>query len=196
MNKQKSTITTLAVLSIICLATVALAQGPGARGGGNGGRGNGMAIERMAQRLDLTLEQVEAIKEIREKGREENVGLRKDMMKLRNEKRGEMLEDSPSSDKVLKLTRQIGDLRTEMQTNRMSNRLEVRKVLTPAQRDKMLLMGERRGNGQGEGRGGRGGNGGQCDFGGKGGRGQQKGNGNGQCDNDGPQNGRRGARNG
>jgi Spy/CpxP family protein refolding chaperone len=168
-----------------------LAQGPGDKGcrGDRGEGGPQMRIERMAKHLDLNEEQVAAITEIQTKGRAAILELRKDMMRLQNEKRGEMLKDDPSEKKVLDLTRKIGELKTTMQTNRAGNRLAVRKLLTPAQRDQMLMMGEHRG-----GRGGHGGRGGR-DCAGK--MGERAGSGdnmecNGQCAHRGS--GRRGAR--
>jgi len=155
--QQKIIVSALVGLLVIGLAAVAVAQGPGqgrgqgGRGGfGGGGFGDGdfgpeMRMERMTQHLDLTEDQVKAITEIRENGRVENQELRKQIMRLRHDKRGEMLKDDPAAKTVLELTTKIGDRRTELQTNRMSNLLEVRKVLTPDQRDKMLLHSEQRG---------------------------------------------------
>ncbi len=178
-SQKKMLLSTLVALLVVSMATGALAQGPG-QGQGRGGRGGfgdgnfgpEMRMERMAQRLDLSADQMTTIKEIRTKGRSANLELRKEMMRLRNEKRGEMLKDDPSTKTVLGLTTKIGDLRTELQTNRVSNRLEVRKVLTPEQRDKMLLSGEgREGRGDRDGfrKGGKQGTRrGDCDNGGKG----------------------------
>ena len=145
----------LVALLVVGIATLAMAQGPGQGRGGRGGLGDGesgpeMRWEKMAQRLDLSAEQTEAIAEIREKGRSKNLEMRKELRLLRHEKSGEMLKDDPATKTVLGLTTKIGELRTEMQVNRMRDRLEVRKVLTPQQRDKMLLLDEGRG-----GRGGR-----------------------------------------
>lgn len=138
-------------LLVVGTATLALAQEPGqGRGGRNGygagERGPDMRWEHLAQRLDLSAEQTETITAIREKGRAKNLGLRKELRLLRHEKQGEMLQDDPNTKTVLDLTTKIGELRTEMQVNRMRDRLEVRKVLTPQQRDKMLLLGEGRGD--------------------------------------------------
>ncbi len=192
MNTRNSTrkvfVSALVALLVVGMAAVALAQGPGQGRGGRGGFGDGdfgpeMRMERMVQRLDLNEEQVTTITEIRTKGRTENLELRKQMMRLRNEKRGEMLKDDPATKTVLGLTTEMGDLRTKMQTNRMSTRLEVRKVLTPEQRDKMLMLGEgRRGDGNHEGfrRGGGQGFGqrGDCDYNGRGRQGKGSGRGN------------------
>ncbi len=131
----------VAVLAILVMgtATLALAQEPGSDDDAD--FGPELKTDRMAKRLGLSEEQVASIKDIRSEGKQELLELRKEMARLRLEKRGEMLADSPETDKVLQLTRRIGDLRTEMQTNRMRSRLEVRNLLTAEQRDKMLLMG-------------------------------------------------------
>ncbi len=151
----------LVALLLVVGATLALAQGPGQGRGGRGGRGDGefgpeKRWERLAQHLDLSAEQTQTIAEIREQGRAKNLELRKELRLLRHEKRGEMLKDDPATKTVLGLTTKIGELRTEMQTNRMGDRLEVRKVLTPEQRDKMLLLKEGRGGHRGSDQGRRG----------------------------------------
>jgi len=144
---------------VFALAGLALAQGPGGgpRGAGRGpgpqaaweDDGPAHGIERLAARLDLTEEQVQAITGIQEQGRAKNQALRKDMMRLENELQGEMLKDSPDAKAAAGLVAKIGDLRTQMQQNRLETRLAVRQQLTPEQRDKMLLAGG------GFGRGGR-----------------------------------------
>ncbi len=196
MTTQKNKIAVGALVALLVVGTSMMALAEGPRGGGRGhgqGQGGGhgefgpeMRIERMAKRLDLSEDQIASIKEIRENGRSDSQELRKQMLRLRNEKQGEMLKDDPSTKKVLALTTELGDLRTKMQTNRMANRLEVRKVLTPEQRDKMLLAGKDRGK---KGRGHKGGQkrgGGRDECSEKGGRqsgcGQQ---GQGSCENDG-----------
>ena len=140
---------TLAAMMVLSAGT-ALAQGKGA-GQGHGGRGGfgdgafgpGHRMEFLAERLELTDEQVTAIEGIHDEGQAKNMELRKEMMRLRNELEGEMLKDDPSEKAALDLTGKIGALRTEIQANRMTSRLEVRKQLTPEQRDKMLMMRER-----------------------------------------------------
>ncbi|MGD9548768.1 MAG: Spy/CpxP family protein refolding chaperone [Candidatus Krumholzibacteriia bacterium] len=152
-----------AVMILLIAATAATAQGPGqgargprgARCGQEGfgpGHGGGCGGAFMAERLDLTEEQQAAIDKIREEGRKENLDLRKQMMRLRNELHGEMLKDDPSEKTVLDLTNRMGEIRTRLQGNRVKHQLAVRKVLTPEQRDRMLLMGD----GGPRGRGGRG----------------------------------------
>lgn len=162
---------TLSVLALT-FAAAALAQGPQGRSGqGRGRQGeSGLRLEMLAEKLDLTEDQVAAIEKIRETGREKGTELRKDMMRLRNELEGEMLKDEPSEETALQLVEKIGGLRTEMQAGRMQVRLEVRRLLTPEQRDRMLVMGKgsRRDAGRrgGHGRGHRCGN--ECDGSGPG----------------------------
>lgn len=177
-RKDPLLITVLAVAALM-IAGTALAQGPG-RGAGSGrcdgpgvgrgmgaGFGSGHRLEVLAQRLELTEEQVAAIEGIREAGQEKNMKLKKELMQLENELKGEMLKDDPSEKTALDLVKKIGALKTEMESNRLENRLEMRKQLTPEQRDKMLVMRERfkggregRGHhGKGRGAGCRGGNG-------------------------------------
>ncbi len=122
----------------------------------------------LCQRLDLTDAQQQAWSELREQGRQERLALRKDLMRLRNELRGEMLKDEPSAAKVQDLVGRAGELRTKMQQSRMAQRLELRKLLTPEQRDRLLLMEQERGRGHGRGmrsfqRPGCGGHPGNCD---------------------------------
>ena len=112
-------------------------------------------MARLTARLDLSDEQVKAVSELQEQSRQKNQALRKDMLRLRNELKGELLKDTPDAKAAKGLVAKIGDLRTQMQQNRMETRLAVRQQLTPEQRDKMLLMGEGRGGRGGhEGRGG------------------------------------------
>lgn len=151
----------LAVMVLIFAGT-ALAQGGGGRFGHGKGKGCGEGssgfehrLEALAEKLELTEEQVAAIEGIREAGREKGVEIRKEMMRLRNELEGEMLKDEPSPEAAKTLVEGIGALRTEIQVQRLANKLEVRQQLTPEQRDKMLMMrgGSHGGRGRHGGRG-------------------------------------------
>lgn len=158
---------------VLVFAATALAQGTGGRSGHGQGKSQGICggefgsehrMEMLQEKLELTDEQVAAIEKIRETGRENGAQLQKEMMRLRNELEGEMLKDEPSEKTVLNLVGEIGDLKTEAQTARMKNRLEVARQLTPEQRDKMLMMHGSFGHGHGHGsKGGRHG-GSRCDH--------------------------------
>jgi Spy/CpxP family protein refolding chaperone len=106
-------------------------------GGPMGGRGCGPMLDR----LDLSDQQREAIGKIREDGKTAGLPLRKEMMRARNELRGEMLKDEPAAQRVREIAKRIGDLKTELQLQGIDQRLAIRKLLTPEQRDQMLAMG-------------------------------------------------------
>ncbi len=161
---KRTTVITLAVVAAILLvASLAAAQGPGdgrfgkrqGQGQGQGmgwdGDGPGMRLERMANRLDLSDDQQEAIAKLQGDARAASLGLRKEMMVLRHAMKGEMMKDEPNKKNVLGIADDLGDLRKQMQVNRLETRLAVRELLTPEQRDKMLFLGQGFGQGQGGG---------------------------------------------
>ncbi len=98
-------------------------------------------IDRMAERLDLTDEQKAGIERIMEAGREKAVTHRKEMARLRHEMKGEMLKDDPGESALQKTIERIGALRTKHQVDRMKDRMAIRRLLTPEQRDRWLMMG-------------------------------------------------------
>lgn len=100
---------------------------------------------RLMKALDLTEAQAERIEALREDHRDSMKDRRKQMMRLRHELKGLMLEDDVDDAKVLNLTRKVGDMRTEFQVARAEMRLQVREVLTEEQRDRMMAMKHRRG---------------------------------------------------
>ncbi len=166
---------TLAAIMVLGAGT-ALAQQPGAGYGRGDGWGFGDGefgpvhrLEMLAYRLELSEEQIAVIEAIQTQGQEQNMELRTELMRLRNELQGEMLKDDPSGKNAQDLIGKIGALRTEIQANRLQNRLAVREQLTPEQRDKMLML---RGRFQGgEGRRGYGRGMGPCGGGARGGSG-------------------------
>ena len=146
---MKTTRTTLLLLALLALAApLALAQpGPGPRGDcPPPGDGPGFFGDRVCAMLDLSEEQQAAIDEIRAESRAQGLQTRKEILRLRNELDGLMLQDDPDAGSVEKLVRRIGDLRADQQVRRMKTRLAVRAQLTDEQRDKMITMkGHRRG---------------------------------------------------
>lgn len=130
-----------AAAAIVLSAAAAMAQGPGP--GPQGGPGlcdNPQPGARMAARLGLDQQQQEAVQKIRLEGRERDLPLRKQIMRLRNELHGEMLKDSPSEGAVLDLSAKISQVQKDLHANRLKDQLAIRKLLTPEQRDRMLLM--------------------------------------------------------
>ena len=151
-QKRSLMILVLAVAALLLVGT-ALAQGP--RRGAGAGFGEGHRLEMLTERLELTEDQVTTIEGIHAAGREKNLELRKELMQLNHDLQGEMMKDDPSENSALGLVKKIGAVKTEVEANRLQARLEVRKQLTPEQRDKMLVLRERFHGGKG-GKGGRG----------------------------------------
>ena len=141
----------LIILVLIVAAAASAQPGPGRRGAGrmwmdpadapNAGYGRGSGL----QWLDLDEQQQQAIDKLRQDCREGQLERRKEIMRLRNELDGIMLADAPDSGKARGLIEAIGKLRTESRVERMQQRLEIRKLLTPEQRDRLIARGGRRG---------------------------------------------------
>ncbi|MCK4304095.1 MAG: Spy/CpxP family protein refolding chaperone [Candidatus Eisenbacteria sp.] len=99
---------------------------------------------RMLASLDLTEDQQAKVEKIRDEVKPARIGLRKDLLRLRNELKGEMLKDNPDAGELRKLAEQMGEIRTKMQISRFEECLAIRKILTPDQRDRLLLMHARK----------------------------------------------------
>lgn len=177
-SRQIITIGLVVVMVATAGTSLAMMGGQGGKAGGKttgevgfpGCGGPEMKMERLAKKLDLSADQQAAIQKIHERSREESVSLRKDLMKLGHQLKGEMLADSPSEKTVLDLNSKIGEIETELKALKLKSRLAVRKELTAEQRDKMVLMKEKMKDGE-KGPGRRGGRFGQGPGGPRGGRG-------------------------
>ncbi len=108
-------------------------------------------FERLAENLGLTQDQLDKLKELREQGFSQMAELRKEMARVQNDMRGEMLKDNPSEDALKKLVTKKSDIRARMEMARIEHRLAMRDILTEEQRDKLMMFR------------GRGGWGGFCD---------------------------------
>jgi Spy/CpxP family protein refolding chaperone len=89
---------------------------------------------------DLTDEQREAMGKLREDSQKALIPLQREMQRLQNDMRGEMLKDEPALSRMQDLTRQLGELRTRIQQQRLEQRFAMRRVLTQDQRDRLLLQ--------------------------------------------------------
>jgi Spy/CpxP family protein refolding chaperone len=166
MKTRRALIITSLLLAVMLIATAASAQqGYGKRGqagrmanqdcyrGQDGNRGPGGG--RMLQFLDLSEEQQAAVDKLREGRQDIRVAHRKEMMRLRNELEGLMLQDKPDAAKARKLITKMGEMRTEMKVQAMEHRLEIRELLTDEQIDKLIAhKGKLGGRGQGRRHGG------------------------------------------
>jgi Spy/CpxP family protein refolding chaperone len=90
-------------------------------------------------RLGLTEEQRASIAKIREDAEAARTPMAQQMMQLRTEMRAELLKDQPDMATVHRLAQQMGDLRTQMQVQTLDQRMAIRNVLTPEQREKVMM---------------------------------------------------------
>jgi len=164
MNAIRTWAGAAALMLVLIPASAALAQpgssddpsAPGEAGRGRGGPGFFHRMDRERgpfAGLDLTEAQKTKLGAIRESGRKEAAGLRKQLMRLRNQMQGEMLQDRPDRRKIVSLAEQIGGVQTKLGVHRAEQRLSMLEVLTPEQRDEWLARPHRGpGGGMGPGR--------------------------------------------
>lgn len=97
---------------------------------------------KMMDPMGLSEDQQKAIQKIRTDAQDARMSTHKEMMRLRNALQGEMLKDEIDAGDVRKLVQKMGELRTQMQLQQLEQRLAIRKLLTPEQRDRaMMRMG-------------------------------------------------------
>jgi len=149
---KKITLTLTAVALGLLLASQAFAWGPGP------GRGQGYCREAGLERLNLTDDQKAKIEALQTTNRKAIKPLREKMFDKTVELRRLWLQANPDKDKITAAQKELRTLRDEMQDKNTAMRLEVRKVLTPEQNEKLADMGWGRGPGFGP-RGGMRGNG-------------------------------------
>ncbi|MDY6784491.1 MAG: Spy/CpxP family protein refolding chaperone [Cyanobacteriota bacterium] len=104
--------------------------------------------ERWLQQLDLTPQQTEQIRAIKEQERSASEGLRQQMQAAR-EQMESLLAGNASADQLRQQHNTVQGLRQQMGDRRFETMLQVREILTPEQRAQLAQMkpsrGERRG---------------------------------------------------
>lgn len=90
--------------------------------------------------LNLTPEQGQKMKDLRNSFFKESIPLRNEMMSKRFELRALWMQANPDEEKILAKQREINVLRTEIEEKATKNRLEMRKILTPEQQDKWTYL--------------------------------------------------------
>ena len=140
-----------AVLLSTALAASAFAFGPGGGWGrGHGGwpcYNQGAGPIPAAAQLNLTEEQTEKIRALREAHLKDVKPLQEKMFSKRGDLRLLWLQANPDQGKILALQKEIRSLRDQMDDKRISHRLAVLKVLTPEQQAKAQAYGAGRGFG-------------------------------------------------
>ncbi len=163
MTRRLATTARLLCASLLAsggFALTALAQPPGPdagegpRGGGRRGPHGPPAIERVLERhadeLDLDAETRAAIGAIAAKARETDRPVSDQLHALHEEMRKELDGDSPNQDDVMQWADRIGAAETELKKSRLRTMLEIRTLLTPDQRKKLVeIFEERRGRRKG-----------------------------------------------
>lgn len=132
------------IVLMLCAAVLAVSASDvkaQPRWGGGDGWGPCSRLEALADRLDLTDEQVDVITKLREEQVSDCAQLRKEMMRVRNEIRGEMLKDDPDLAKIKNLIAQKAEISGKLQVSRIEGRLAFREILTPEQRDLLPMLG-------------------------------------------------------
>ena len=142
-----------AVVAVALAGSVALAAGPG-RGEGHGRRGGEERMKRMAEELQLSDAQIDAIKQMRQANRQRNQAKRDEAQALA--KQWVELKDKGDAKGAEKIQKQLTAMREEAQIRRLAERGKFEEILTPEQKEKLEQLkaegpGMRRGHGGPEG---------------------------------------------
>lgn len=140
---KKLTLTLTAIAAGLLLTTQAFAWGPGP------GRGPGYCREAGLERLDLTSDQKAKIETLQTANDAATKPLREKIFDKSVELRRLWLAANPDKDKIVKAQKELRTLRDDMQDKTTGMRLEIRKVLTPEQNEKLANMGWWKGPGFG-----------------------------------------------
>jgi Spy/CpxP family protein refolding chaperone len=169
--KRKVFIIALATLLVVGTISIAFSRGHGRRGRGFGsGLGYGQRMEsQVPEELKLTQEQKEKLQSLQTDFAKETIPLRNEMQIKELELRQLWLADELDEEAILAKSKEISDLRNQMQEKMVRHRLDAAKVLTKEQRTQFSQIGPRergkrplrglhklgRGGRRGRGRGGR-----------------------------------------
>ncbi len=134
---QKTRIVLMAVLVGLLLTSQALAWGPGP----GYGKGCGPCGQAGLERLNLTDDQKAKIEALQTATDKATRPLREKIFDKSVELRRLWLKANPDKDKIVAAQKELRVLRDEMQDKITTLRLEIRKVLTPEQNEKLADIG-------------------------------------------------------
>jgi Spy/CpxP family protein refolding chaperone len=150
----------LAGVFFVALAATAFAFGPGGtammgKGGYGVHRGGEMDPGFMGHgpKLDLSTEQLAAMKQIREKYRVDTEALRNECIQKNVELKTVYADPNANDAAILAKQKEVDTLQQKMQAKMVQLRLEQRKIFTPEQLKKMGEAAQEFGNGKGRGKG-------------------------------------------
>jgi Spy/CpxP family protein refolding chaperone len=157
---MKKVYVVLAAVIFVALAATAFAFGPGAgsmMGKGDCGmrQGGEMGPGPMGRglKLDLSTEQLTAMKQLREKFRIDTEALRNDCIQKQVELKKVYADPKAGDAAILAKQKEVDTLKQKMHDKMVQLRLEQRKVFTPEQLTKMSEAAQNFGSGRGHGRG-------------------------------------------
>ncbi len=151
MKKLTLTLITVAIGMILSVPVFAFGPGSG-RGPGEGmGPGNGPGYHRDAAwaKLNLSAEQKTKIEALQLDHQKEIRPVREKMFDKSVELRRMWLQVNPDKDKILALQKEVRALRDQLEDKATAQKLEIRKLLTPEQQEKLANSGWGRGMGFG-----------------------------------------------
>ncbi|MEN6325524.1 MAG: Spy/CpxP family protein refolding chaperone [Syntrophomonas sp.] len=143
---KKLTLTLLAVAIGLVLSMPVFAFGPG------DGMGHGAGYHHHDSgwsQLNLSDAQKAKIEALQVAHRKEIRPIREKMFDKSVELRKMWLRENPDKDKILALQKEVRTLRDQLEDKATANKLEIRKVLTPEQREKLVNSGWGKGMGFG-----------------------------------------------
>lgn len=145
---KKLTMTLVTVLVVMALSAYAFAYGPGWGRGHGGGECYGPDTSFLSQ-LSLTSEQTAKINALREANLRDTKPLKDKMFSKRGDLKLLWLQTNPDQEKITAAQKEIRTLRDKMQDKMTAYRLDVLKVLTPEQQEKIKSFKMGRGGGPG-----------------------------------------------
>lgn len=150
---KKLTMTFLALFAVVALTASAFAVGPGGgRGHGRGQCGGGGCYGgdvTAVPGLNLTTEQTAKVNALREAHLKDVKPIQDKMFSKRGDLKLLWLQKSPDQEKIRQTQKEIRALRDQMEDKKDTHRLEVLKVLTPEQQEKLNAYRPGRGFGPG-----------------------------------------------
>jgi Spy/CpxP family protein refolding chaperone len=101
-------------------------------------------LERHAERLGLEAEMLAEIRAAADASRPEHERLAGELHALRLEMRTLLSEDAPDAEAVMRLADRVGAVETALDKHRLATLLEIRRLLTPEQRQELVRIHEER----------------------------------------------------
>ncbi|MCX5853120.1 MAG: Spy/CpxP family protein refolding chaperone [Deltaproteobacteria bacterium] len=150
---KKLAMTFVALFAVAALTASAFAVGPGwGRGHGRGQYGGGGCCGSdvtAVPGLSLTTEQMAKVNALRETHMKDVKPIQDKMFSKRGDLKLLWLQKSPDQGKIRQTQKDIRALRDQMEDKKDNHRLEVLKVLTPEQQEKLNAYRPGRGSGHG-----------------------------------------------